>query len=91
MFAWFGMTQVKKTNRQFFRNLQKRTVTLILLTALLVLNGVKSLLTYLIPAAYLSDSIIAVLPGTAGVLVALVYVLIFERMLQDKTVDTKIQ
>ncbi|WP_214855019.1 hypothetical protein [Exiguobacterium sp. s166] len=64
---------------------------MILLTALLVLNGVKSLLTYLIPAAYLSDSIIAVLQGTAGVLVALVYVLIFERMLQDKTVDTKIQ
>lgn len=56
-----------------------------------MLNGVKSLLTYLIPTAYLSDSIIAVLPGTAGVLVALVYVLVFERMLQDKTVDTKIQ
>lgn len=91
MFAWFGMTQVKKTNRQFFGNLQKRTVTSILLTALFVLNGVDSLLTYLIPAAYLTDSIIAVLPGTAGVLVALLYVLVLERMLQDKTVDRKIQ
>ena len=91
MFAWFGMRHVKKTDRQFFGNLQKRTVTLILLTALLVLNGVKSLLTYLIPAAYLTDSIIAVLPGTVGVLVALVYVLVLERMLQDKTVDRKIQ
>ena len=91
MFAWFGMTHVKKTDRQFFGNLQKRTVTLILLTALLLLNGVKSLLAYLIPTAYLTDSVIAVLPGTAGVLVALVYVLIFERILQDKTVDTKTQ
>lgn len=91
MFAWFGMTQVKKTNRQFFGNLQKRNVTLILLTALLVLNGVKSLFAYLIPAAYLTESTIAVLPGTAGVLVALVYVLVLERILQDKTVDTKTQ
>ncbi len=91
MFAWFGMRHVKKTDRQFFGNLQKRTVTLILLTALLVLNGVKFLLTYLIPGAYLTDSIIAVLPGTVSVLVALVYVLVLERILQDKTVDTKIQ
>lgn len=90
MLSWLGMTQVEKTGRQFFGNMEKRTIIFVLLTSLIVLNGVKSLLTYLIPVAYLADSIIAVLPGTFGVLVALVYVLILERVLQDKADDTKL-
>lgn len=90
MLSWLGMTKGEKKGRQFFGSTQKRTVTLVLLTSLMVLFGVNSLLTSLIPVAYLADSIIAVLPGTLGILVALVYVLILERLLEDKADNKKL-
>lgn len=86
MLSWLGITNADETNqteRQFFANVKKKTITLILLTALIALYGVKSLFTYLIPASYLADPIVAVLPGTVGVLVSIVYVLVAERLLQD--------
>lgn len=90
MLSWLGMTKGERTGRQFFGSTQKRTVSLVLLTSLVVLFGVKSLLTSLIPVAYLADSIIAVLQGTLGLLVALVYVLILERLLEDKADNKKL-
>lgn len=86
MLSWLGITNADETNqteRQFFGNVKKKTRIIILLTALLALYGVKSLLTYLIPGSYLADPIVAVLPGTFGVLVSVVYVLVAERLLQD--------
>jgi hypothetical protein len=51
------------------------------------MSGVKSLLVYLIPTAYLEDAIVAVLPGIVGLLVALVYILVLERLLHDQAVS----
>lgn len=94
MLSWLGITnteQAEQTERQFFGNVKKTTRIVILLTALLALYGVKSLFTYLIPASYMADPIVAILPGTVGVLVSLVYVLVTERLLQDKVDNTKRQ
>ena len=91
MLSWLGITNTDQTNqteRQFFGNVKKKTKIVILLTALLALYSVKSLFTYLIPVSYMADPIVAVLPGTVGVLVALVYVLVAERLLQDKADHT---
>lgn len=84
MLSWLGLTNAEKNERQFFGNVKKETITLILLTALIILYGVKTLLTYLIPSSYLGDPVVGVLPGTLGVLVSIVYVLILERLQQDK-------
>ena len=92
MLSWLGITntdQADQTERQFFGNVKKKTRIVILLTALLALYGVKSFFTYLIPASYLTDPIVAVLPGTVGVLVSLVYVMVAERLLQDKAGHAK--
>ncbi|WP_408584776.1 hypothetical protein [Exiguobacterium chiriqhucha] len=89
MLSWLGITNTDQTERQFFGNVKKKTRIVILLTALLALYGVKSLFTYLIPASYMADPIVAVLPGAVGVLVALVYVLVAERLLQDKADHTE--
>lgn len=88
MLSWLGMRKSKKTGRQFFRNVQKRTVTFVLLTSLAALSGVKFLLTYLIPTSYLEDPIVAALPGVVGVLVAMVYVLVIERLFIDEADNT---
>ena len=82
------MRKSKKTGRQFFRNVQKRTVTFVLLTSLAALSGMKSLLTYLIPTSYLEDPIVTALPGVVGVLVAMVYVLVIERLFIDEADNT---
>lgn len=82
--SWLGISKVEKKEGQFFGNIKKRAIAIVLLSSLLVLYGVKILFTYLIPNVYLNDSIISVMPGTLGVLVALVYILVLERILQDK-------
>ncbi|WP_114164829.1 hypothetical protein [Exiguobacterium sp. TNDT2] len=84
MLSWLGITNGNQTERQFFGNVKKKTKLVILITALLALYGVKSLFTYLIPTSYLADPIVAVLPGIVGVLVSLLYVLVVERLLQEK-------
>lgn len=84
MLSWLGFTNAKKNERQFFGNVKKETITLILLTALIVLYCVRTLLTYLIPSSYLGDPIVGILPGTVGALVSIVYILILERLQQDK-------
>lgn len=84
MLNWLGMTNREKKDRDFFGNVKRRTVQLVLLSALLLLFGVEALFSYLIPAAALADPLVAVLPGTVGVLVAVVYVLVLERLLQDR-------
>ena len=84
MLSWLGIHKIEKQRRQFFRNIEKRTTTLVLLTSLLVSYGIKMLFTYLIPFAYLKDPIVAVLPGIIGVLIAVIYVLVLERRLQEK-------
>ncbi|MGA9466455.1 MAG: hypothetical protein WBV10_02410 [Exiguobacterium marinum] len=87
MLSWLGMTKGEKTGRPFFGDVSKRAVTLVLLSSLMLMYGVKSLLIYLIPTAYLEDRIIAVLPGVLGMLVALVYILVLERLLHDQAVS----
>jgi len=92
MLSWLGITNADKADkneRQFFGGVNKKTITYILSTALIALYGIKFLLTYLIPASFLHDPIVGVLPGTVGVLVSVVYVLILERLLQDKN-DKKV-
>ncbi len=84
MLSWLGIHKVEKQRRQFFGNIEKRTTTLVLLTSVLVSYGIKMLFTYLIPFAYLMDPIVSVLPGIIGVLVAVLYVLVLERRLQEK-------
>ncbi|WP_214855868.1 MULTISPECIES: hypothetical protein [unclassified Exiguobacterium] len=42
-------------------------------------------MTALIPTAFFSDPIVSVLPGVLGVLTAVVFVLLVERSLQDKS------
>lgn len=84
MLSWLGITNEKETGRKFFGNVHKKTITFVLLSSIVILFGVKSLLTYLLPKAALADPLVAVLPGTVGVLVALVYVLVIERLLLDK-------
>lgn len=85
MLSWLGITNEKETGRKFFGNVHKKTITFVLLSSIVILFGVKSSLTYLLPKAALADPLVAVLPGTVGVLVALVYVLVIERLLLDKT------
>ncbi|KOP29144.1 hypothetical protein ADM98_09570 [Exiguobacterium sp. BMC-KP] len=84
MLSWLGIHKIEKQRRQFFGNIEKRTTTLVLLTSLLVSYGIKMLFTYLIPFAYSKDPIVAILPGIIGVLVAVIYVLVLERRLQEK-------
>ena len=84
MLSWLGMTKGEKTGRPFFGDVSKRAVTIVLLSSLMLMYGVKSLLVYLIPTAYLEDAIVAVLPGIVGLLVALVYILVLERLLHDQ-------
>jgi len=84
MLSWLGIHKVEKQRHQFFGNIEKRTITLVLLTSVLVSYGIKMLLTYVIPFAYLKDPIVAVLPGIIGVLVAVIYVFVLERRLQEK-------
>lgn len=78
MLNWLGMTKSEKHDRDFFGNVKRRTVQLVLLF------GVEALFSYLIPTAALADPLVAVLPGTLGVLVAVVYVFVLERVLQDR-------
>ena len=87
LLSWLGMTKGEKTGRPFFGDVSKRAVTLVLLSSLMLMYGVKSLLVYLIPTAYLEDAIVAVLPGIVGLLVALVYILVLERLLHDQAVS----
>ncbi|WDH76155.1 hypothetical protein PTI97_01055 [Exiguobacterium marinum] len=87
MLSWLGMTKGEETGQSFFGGVSKRAVTLVLLSSLMLMYGVKSLLIYLIPTAYLEDRIIAVLPGVLGMLVALVYILVLERLLHDQAVS----
>ena len=83
LLSWLGMTKGEKTGRPFFGDVSKRAVTLVLLSSLILMYGVKSLLVYLIPTVYLEDAIVAILPGIVGLLVALVYILVLERLLHD--------
>ncbi|WP_312048698.1 hypothetical protein [Exiguobacterium profundum] len=87
MLSWLGMTKGEKTGRTFFGDVSKRAVTLVLLSSLMLMSGVKLLLVYLIPTAYLEDDIVAVLPGIVELLVALVYILVLERLLHDQAVS----
>ena len=87
MLSWLGMTKSGKTGPPFFGDVSKRAVTLVLLSSLMLMSGVKLLLVYLIPTAYLEDDIIAVLPSIVGLLVALVYILVLERLLHDQAVS----
>lgn len=66
LLSWLGMTKRGKTGRPFFGDVSKRAVTLVLLSSLMLMSGVKSLLVYLIPTAYVEDAIVAVLPGIVG-------------------------
>lgn len=84
MLNWLGMTKSEKHDRDFFGNVKRRTVQLVLLSALMLLFGVEALFSYLIPTAALADPLVAVLPGTLGVLVAVVYVFVLERVFQDR-------
>lgn len=87
LLSWLGMTKGEKTGRPFFGDVSKRATTLVLLSSLMLMYGVKSLLIYLIPTAYLEDAVVAVLPGLVGLLVALVYILVLERLLHDQAVS----
>lgn len=87
LLSWLGMTKRGKTGRPFFGDVSKRAVTLVLLSSLMLMYSVKSLLVYLIPTAYLEDAIVAVLPGIVGLLVALVYILVLERLLHDQAMS----
>ncbi|WP_215144101.1 hypothetical protein [Exiguobacterium qingdaonense] len=89
MLSWLGMTKGEETGRQFFGDVSKRAVTLVLLSSLILMYGVKSLLIYLIPTAYMEDAIVAVLPRIVGLFVALVYILVFERLLHDQADSRK--
>jgi len=51
MLSWLGIHKVEKQRHQFFGNIEKRTITLVLLTSVLVSYGIKMLLTYVIPFA----------------------------------------
>ncbi len=85
MLTWLGMRTDKKVGRQFFTGVEKKTIFLILLLSLVILKGVKWGMTALIPTAFFSDPIVSVLPGVLGVLTAVVFVLLVERSLQDKS------
>ncbi|MDQ6466476.1 hypothetical protein RCC94_03200 [Exiguobacterium acetylicum] len=85
MLTWLGVKADKKAERQFFAGVEKKTIFLILLLALAILKGVKWGMTVLIPTAFFSDPIVSVLPGVLGVLTAVVFVLLVERFLQDKS------
>ncbi|WP_214857395.1 hypothetical protein [Exiguobacterium sp. s191] len=85
MLTWLGMRTDKKAERQFFAGVEKKTIFLILLLSLAILKGVKWGMTVLIPTAFFSDPIVSVLPGVLGVLTAVVFVLLVERSLQDKS------
>lgn len=89
LLSWLGMTKREEEGRPFFGDVSKRAVTLVLLTSLILMNVVKSLFLYLIPKIYLEDAIIAVLPGIIGLLVALVYILVLERLLHEQAISHK--
>ncbi|MCT4786472.1 hypothetical protein ACFQO8_11900 [Exiguobacterium aestuarii] len=89
MLSWLGITKGEKSGRPFFGGVSKRAVTLVLLSSLILMNGVKWLFLYLIPSAYLKDSIVAVLPGIVGLFVALVYIFVLERLLHDQGVSRR--
>ena len=72
MLSWLGMTKSGKTGPPFFGDVSKRAVTLVLFSSLILM---------------LEDAIVAVLPGIVGLLVALVYILVLERLLHDQAVS----
>ncbi|MBR2679619.1 MAG: hypothetical protein IKG65_14530 [Exiguobacterium sp.] len=72
MLSWLGMTKSGKTGPPFFGDVSKRAVTLVLFSSLILM---------------LEDAIVAVLPGIVGLLVALVYILVLERLLHDQAMS----
>ncbi|MBR2077465.1 MAG: hypothetical protein IJ878_08870 [Exiguobacterium sp.] len=72
MLSWLGMTKSGKTGPPFFGDVSKRAVTLVLFSSLRLM---------------LEDAIVAVLPGIVGLLVALVYILVLERLLHDQAMS----
>ena len=87
MLTWLGLKNDQKSERQFFAGVEKKTIFLIVLLAITILNGVKWGMTALIPTAFFSDPIVSVLPGMLGVLTAVVFVLLAERFMQDKSCE----
>ncbi|UKS57352.1 hypothetical protein [Exiguobacterium acetylicum] len=83
--TWLGLKNDQKSERQFFAGVKKKTIFLILLLALTILNGVKWVMSELIPTAFFSDPVVSVIPGVLGVLTAVVFVLLMERFMQDKS------
>lgn len=85
MLTWLGVKADKKAERQFFAGVEKKTIFLVLLLSLAILNGVKWGMTALIPTAFFSDSIVSALPGVFGVLITIVFVLLVERQVSDES------
>jgi len=89
MLTWLGLKNDQNSERQFFAGVEKKTIFLILLLALMILNGVKWVMTELIPTAFFSDSVVSVLPGIVGVLAAIIFVFLIERLMSDASTGSE--
>ena len=87
--TWLGLKNDQKSERQFFAGVKKKTIFLILLLALTILNGVKWVMSELIPTAFFSDPVVSVLPGIVGMLAAIIFVFLFERRMSDESTGSE--
>ncbi|WP_410503004.1 hypothetical protein RIF24_07065 [Exiguobacterium acetylicum] len=85
MLAWLGMKKANSAGRPFFAGVEKSMVFLILLISLAILNGVRWVLKFLIPTSFFNDPIVSMLPGVVGVLSAIVFVFLVERLISDES------
>ncbi|MFW0108141.1 hypothetical protein ACN08Z_03320 [Rothia sp. P7181] len=86
MLTWLGIknnTQ-EQPARQFFGRSKKKTVTLTLIGALCLLWGVPVVVKALLPEKWGNDPVGAVIPGLIGILVAVLMVMVVERLDWDK-------
>lgn len=91
MFTWLGIKNAGKRNpnTQFFGLASRRSVTIVLLTSIAVFSIVKLAVAYLMPPGYDEDIFLSVLPSTFGLIVALLYITILERIIQGRNMSQK--
>lgn len=85
MLSWLGIKKANSAGRPFFAGVEKSTVFLILLISLAVLNSVRWILKFLIPTSFFNDPIVSVLPSVIGILSAIVFVFLVERLISDES------
>lgn len=84
MLKWFGIGTESKVATPFFGAMTRKGRVLLMVLATVLAAGVIFGLSSLLTAEQRADSLVAVLPGTIGVLLGLLVMFVGERLSWDK-------